>query len=258
MYNVAAAVKAQVLLGGKLYSFTSTGQLRTPVLGPGGIVNRVPEDLTDSSVLGDLLTDGGEYDGRYDDWYLQVPSKRLSIHGSTDYEVSKALKFFFTGDFSRNTSQSDGAPYSSYGSDTVPGDSPFITQEMRDADGSGLSDGVNFARKFTQLGIPYTDYTRKTLELVGGAEGDFSLLSQPWNYSVYYSYGKSMQRRQDINQTAYNRYENALDSTTGTNGQAICRSILTDPGNGCVPLDPFTDLSQQEINYIRPARPTRR
>jgi outer membrane receptor protein involved in Fe transport len=251
VYNIAAANQAQVLLGGKLYSFTSTGQLRTPVLGPGGIVNEIPEDLNDPSVLGDLLTDGGEYDGRYDDWYLQVPTKRLSIHGSANYEVSDALKFFATGDFSRNKAQSDGAPLSSFGGDVVPGDSPFITQQMRDAAGSDLADGINYARKFTQLGVPYTTYDRKMLELIGGVEGKFSLFAQPWNYSAYYSYGKSMQRRQDVNQTAYGRYQDGLDSTTGPDGQPICRSTLTSPGNGCVPINPFTDLTPDEINYLQ-------
>jgi outer membrane receptor protein involved in Fe transport len=251
VYNIAAADKAQVLLGGKLYSFTSTGQLRTPVLGPGGIVNRGPEDLNDPTVLGDLLTDGGEYDGRYDDWYLQVPTRRASVHGSTDYAFSDALKLFFTGDFSRIKSRSNGAPQSSFGGDVVPGDSPFITQQMRDAAGSDLADGINYARKFVQLGVPYTDYTRKSLELIGGLEGKFSLFSQPWNYSAYYSYGKSTQRRQDVNNTAYGRYLDALDSTTGPNGQPICRSTLTDPGNGCVPLNPFMDLTQDEINYLQ-------
>jgi len=251
VYNVNAGEAAQVLLGGKLYAFTHDGHLRAPVLGPGGIVNQTPEDLTNPSVLGDLLTDGGEYDGRYDDWYLQVPSNRVSFHGSADYSFSDAFKLFFTGDFSREKSQSAGAPYGSFGSDVVPGDSPFITQEMRDAAGSDLADGINFARKFAQLGVPYTTYNRKTFELIGGAEGKFSLFSQPWNYSAYYSYGKSIQRHQDFNQTAIGRYQDGLDSTVGPDGQPICRSTLTAPDNGCLPINPFADLSQQVIDYLQ-------
>ena len=249
--NIYSAHTAQVLLGGKLYSFTPTGGLRTPVLGPGGIVNRQAVDMTNPSNLGDLLTDGGEYTGRYDDWYLQVPSRRLALHASTNYEASDALKLFFTGDFSHNKAESAGAPYTSFGSDVVPGDSPFITNEMRAAAGSDLADGINFSRKYAQLGLATTQYDRKSFELVGGAEGKFSLLSQPWTYSAYYSYGKSIQHRRDVNSTANDKYQMAIDTTTGPNGQPICRSTLTDPSNGCVALNPFADLTQQQMDYIQ-------
>ncbi len=50
---------------------------------------------------------------------------------------------------------------------------------------------------------------------------------------------------------AYPRYYLAVDSATAAAGSAICRSTLTDPGNGCVPLNPFKRLTAKEIDYLR-------
>ena len=249
--NIYSGLTAQVLLGGDLYTFNPNGTLRAPVLGPGGFVNRQPVDTTDPANLGDLLTDGGEYTGRYDNYYLQVPSRRLTLHGSGHYDVSDALKLSFSADFSHNKAQSAYAPYTSFGSDVVPGDSPFITDEMRAAAGGPLTDGINFSRKYAQLGVGRTKFDRRTFQLTGGLDGDFRLFDHAWNYSAYYSYGKSIQRRQDFNNTANDRYAMAIDTTTGPDGQPICRSTLTDPDNGCVPINPFADLTQAGIDYIQ-------
>lgn len=251
VYNIYSGLTAQTLLGGKLYTYNPDGSLRAPVLGPGGFVNKQPVDMTNPYNLGDLLTDGGEYTGRYDNYYLEVPSRRMTLHGSGHYDFSDAFKLSFSADFAHGKAEAAYAPYTSFGSDVVPGDSPFITDEMRAAAGSDLADGINFSRKYAQLGVGRTTYDRNTFQLTGGIDGDFRLFNQPWNYSAYYSYGKSIQYRRDINNTANDRYQMALDTTTGPNGQAICRSTLTDPGNGCVPLNPFADLTPALIDYIQ-------
>ncbi|WP_438907599.1 hypothetical protein, partial [Bacillus licheniformis] len=55
----------------------------------------------------------------------------------------------------------------------------------------------------------------------------------------------------DFNATSYARWYQGLDSTTDARGNPICRSTLTSPGNGCVPINPFVTLTQPMINYIQ-------
>ncbi|WP_238473982.1 TonB-dependent receptor plug domain-containing protein [Altericroceibacterium spongiae] len=251
--NINTADAAQLVLGGKLYSVDrGTGALRDPILGPGGLVNAVPVDLdTSTDPLGTLLTNGGEYNGRYDGLYLSVPSKRINTRASASFEVSPALNLFANATFAHNKSEAGYLQMTAFGTDVVPADSPYITDAIRAASGGSVPDsGVQFARRFMELPAPRTDYDRKLFQSVVGAEGDFSLFAQPWNYSTYYSYGKTTQRVRDVNSTAYDRWYLGLDSTTGANGEAICRSTLDDPGNGCVPINPLVTLTPEMIDYI--------
>jgi outer membrane receptor protein involved in Fe transport len=251
--NINTADAAQVVLGGRLYSVNrDSGTLRDPILGPGGLINVVPVNLgTSTDPLGTLLTDGGEYNGRYDGWYLSVPSERFNTRASASFEVSDALKLFANATFAHNTSKAGFLQMTAFGTDVVPADSPFITDEMRAANGGAVpAGGVQFARRFMELPAPRTEYDRKLFQAVAGAEGDFTLFAQPWNYSTYYTYGKTTQRVRDVNSTAYDRWYMGIDSTTGANGEAVCRSTLDDPGNGCVAINPLVTLTPEMIDYI--------
>ncbi len=251
--NINTADAAQVVLGGRLYSVNrDSGTLRDPILGPGGLINVVPVNLgTSTDPLGTLLTDGGEYNGRYDGWYLSVPSERFNTRASASFEVSDALKLFANATFAHNTSKAGFLQMTAFGTDVVPADSPFITDEMRAANGGAVpAGGVQFARRFMELPAPRTEYDRKLFQAVAGAEGDFTLFAQPWNYSTYYTYGKTTQRVRDVNSTAYDRWYMGIDSTTGANGEAVCRSTLDDPGNGCVAINPLVTLTPEIIDYI--------
>ncbi|MFV0624598.1 TonB-dependent receptor domain-containing protein [Sphingomonas sp. ac-8] len=250
--NINTADAAQVILGGRLYAVNANGTLRDPILGPGGFVNATPVDLAgNADALGTLLTDGGEYNGRYDGWLLSVPSERISTRASAAYEISDALKLFAVGNFARNRATSASLQMTSFGSDAVPADSPFITQAMIDAAGGAIPEGgLRFARRFMELPQPRTEYDRRLFQGAVGAEGDFTLFAHPWNYSAYYSYGRTEQRIRDVNATAYDRWYLGLDSTRGPDGSAICRSTLDDPDNGCVAQNPLVPLTQQMIDYI--------
>ncbi|TCM35420.1 MULTISPECIES: TonB-dependent receptor domain-containing protein [unclassified Novosphingobium] len=250
--NINTADAAQVVLGGRLYAVSGNGTLRDPILGPGGFVNAVPVNLgTSTEPLGTLLTDGGEYNGRYDGWFLSVPSQRINTRASASFEVSDALKLFANATFAHNTSKAGYLQMTAFGTDVVPADSPYITDEMRAANGGAVpAGGVQFARRFMELAAPRTEYDRTLFQAVTGAEGDFTLFSKPWNYSTYYSYGKTTERVRDVNSTAYDRWYLGLDSTTGPDGKAICRSTLDDPGNGCVAINPLVKLTPEMIDYI--------
>jgi outer membrane receptor protein involved in Fe transport len=250
--NINTADAAQIILGGRLYAVNPNGSLRDPVLGPGGFVNAAPVSLNgNADALGTLLTDGGEYNGRYDGWLLSVPSERISTRASASYEISDALKLFAIGNFARTRSTSASLQMTSFGSDVVPADSPFITQQMIDAAGGAIPEGgLYFARRFMELPQPSTEYDRRLFQGTVGGEGDFTLFSHSWNYSAYYSYGRTEQRIRDVNATAYDRWYLGLDSTRGADGSAVCRSTLTDPGNGCVAMNPLVPLTQEMINYI--------
>lgn len=251
--SIYDARDAQLILGGRHYAVSADGRLRDPVLGPGGYVNADPVDWTfPSDALGNLLTDGGEYVGRYDNWYLSVPSDRLSSRASVEFDFSDALRLFANATFSKTRSYGSAQALNAYGYDMVPADSPFITDEMRAANGGEIEDGVYFARNFdNELGPSRSKYDRQLFQGVVGLQGDFALGSRDWNYAAYYAYGRTRARNIDLDMVAYDRFYQGLDSTAAGDGSAICRSTLDDPGDGCVAIDPFRRLTPEMIDYLR-------
>src|SRR5690606_19952234 len=179
-----------------LYTFNADGSLRRPELGLGGLVNLDTSSLgTASGLLMYGRTNGGEYVSRYDNWFLSVPSDRRSVRSTVNFDFCDTVRFFGSLSYSESASRSIGRAFATYGSDGVPADSPFITQEMIDANGGPFTGGIYFARNFdNDIGRMRTDYERDLLQVVAGLEGDFDFMSRPWNYSAYVSYGRSGER----------------------------------------------------------------
>ena len=79
---------------------------------------------------------------------------------------------------------------------------------------------------------------RDTTRIVGGAKGEFALSDKYFLWDVYYQHGKT---NTDEHMTpTYNtsRLSLATDAVVDPDtGNIVCRSTLTDPTNGCVPLN---------------------
>jgi outer membrane receptor protein involved in Fe transport len=72
--------------------------------------------------------------------------------------------------------------------------------------------------------------------ITAGVDG--KLGNGSWKYNGYLQYGAS---NRDLDLTGYriDRWFKGIDTTLDTNGNPICRSTLTFPGDGCVPINPF-------------------
>lgn len=242
---------AYVLLGEKLYTFDDDGALRLAELGPGGFTNAAPVNLGQADQVGLLTTDGGQYGGRYDDWLLSVPSDRFSASVRVNFAISDAHTLFASIDFSRSDSISVGAPLKSFGFYRIPADSPFISDAMRAANGGEIAAPLNFAGTFAQTGRSRTEFKRQLVQFVGGAKGVFEGFSIPWDYSLVYAFGRTRQKTRQVNNTAIDRFRLGLDTSTDASGNPVCRSTLSNPGNGCVAINPFAPLTQDMIDYIQ-------
>ena len=248
---LAYSPRAQVLLGGKPYTFNDDGTMRAPVLGPSGILANT-YDLSDSGSIANLETDGGEYGGRYDGWLLSVPSERFITHGTFGYQLTPNIRYFLEGDFARTTSHGEYGVWYEGGSNRLSSDNPFITDEMRAANG-GTVDDLAFVRQYPEFGRAKSYYKRNLYQIVTGFEGDLPSLihDHDWHWSAYYSYGKTEEITHDSNETSNDRYMKALDAVMGPNGKPVCRVTLTDPSDPCVPLNPFKPVTADVIKYLQ-------
>lgn len=99
----------------------------------------------------------------------------------------------------------------------------------------------------SNAGIPPqgSDNTREVFRFVIGANGKFGLFDRDWAWDVYYQ--KGVTKTDELLTNAWNveRMALATDAVVAPAGNAagiaagtiVCRSTLTTPGNGCVPIN---------------------
>ncbi len=94
---------------------------------------------------------------------------------------------------------------------------------------------------------------RETERYVIGGKGDFTAFGLDLDWDAYYQHGKT-QTHEQLTPTWNNaRLALATDAVVNpANGQIVCRSTLTSPTNGCVPLNRFGEgvASQAALNYV--------
>ena len=86
-------------------------------------------------------------------------------------------------------------------------------------------------------------------EFTVGLKGGFDMAGSPWTFDLSYQNGQSTYSRTLLNNINQVNVYNAADSVIvtaanrGTSGLAlgstVCRTTLTQPTNGCVPINPF-------------------
>ena len=81
-----------------------------------------------------------------------------------------------------------------------------------------------------------TDNSRDVYRYLAGATGNLSLFSRPWSWDLYFQRGIAKTHEEAFGILNTSRFALARDAVL-SNGQIVCRSTLTDPTNGCVPID---------------------
>ncbi len=109
--------------------------------------------------------------------------------------------------------------------------------------GASNRQSLTLADGSTPLDIK-ADNGRYLRRYVGGLEGNFNAFDSDWSWDVYYarSTTHNSTRAPDNLQSrgASSPHDMALDSVLDPKtGAIVCRSTLTNPGNGCIPFNPF-------------------
>jgi outer membrane receptor protein involved in Fe transport len=170
-----------------------------------------------------------------------------------------------------------------FGTDVVPSlscSNPFLTAQalsvltnfegLCGTDANGNEVGIVPISRFNvDLGARKEIDLRTTYRVVAGVTGDFN---QDWHYEVSVNYGHTKQDNQQHNDLYVMNPDGtpgpfalALDAVSvdangnilqpgdpGFGSNIVCRSTITDPGNGCVPLDLFGEgaPSPAAVNYV--------
>lgn len=213
----------------------------------------------------------GDYTNIYDNIKMVNASERVSLFTHIKHEITDKVRGFVEGTYTKSTiGPSYSVPPYRFGTSattwlSVSADNAYLPANIR-AQMSGPGGGNPAGPAFLNIGRINEDWTgnskientNTTKRFVAGLDGD---INDNWSWDVYYQYGRNtyygtvsdnlITSRNGV--TAQGNVNLAVDAVVNpANGQIVCRSTLTNPGNGCQPLNIFGQgvASQAAIDYI--------
>lgn len=198
---------------------------------------------------------GGDYlisrEGHWSSNSLSPHEERGNVFGRLSFEVSPAFVPFVQYSYSGYNGRSFYQQTPSTGV-TIQRDNPFlptaIVNQMTALNLTNISIGTS------NVGFPAagSNNTREVYRLVAGADGEFELGKGSWKYNAYYQAGIARTNELLTNTWLNSRVALAQDAVRGPNGTIVCRSTLTNPTNGCVPLNRIGigGVTQAAIDYV--------
>ncbi|TPE60552.1 TonB-dependent receptor [Sandaracinobacter neustonicus] len=189
---------------------------------------------------------GGSGINNTEDLVLEQPFERWSALGKITYEISPSFNFYARVSYSGSKMVGD----SIIGNDqiTIQRDNVFIPAAVRTILNANPS-----ITSFT-MGRSLEDYARGYFkqdvwawQAIGGLTGE---IKNSWNYDFSFSYGKSRNKTVFMDARITAGWREAVDAidNPATPGvvDPICRSTLTNPANGCIPLNLFGVIGDGE------------
>jgi outer membrane receptor protein involved in Fe transport len=240
----------------------ANGPLRGTSFGPGGTIGQ----FVFGPIQQGQVQAGGTIESLPIRGALLPDDEHWSIYGRLSYEVTDNINAIIEGSYAGNDTVNWSAVYVRQGASAlnITRDNPFIpvaTQQAMDQAGV-TSFALNrlFYDMINRPGehIGEAGYNRRQDRILLALEGSF-LDNGKWR--AYYQRGHSKVWYTRDNNVIVGRFNQAVDvtgnpATGGLAGVAvgapICRSTLTNPANGCVPLNVFGEgsLGAAAISWV--------
>ncbi|WP_395671686.1 TonB-dependent receptor domain-containing protein [Phenylobacterium sp.] len=192
------------------------------------------------------------------------PTDSQNLFGYASYDITDNLKASVQLNYGRFHTVGNSWTASHNGSLTIRIDNPFlpasVVQRMQQAGvttfqlGTSLTgdvsgNGGSIEAERDMLGMPIVDLERELSRGVFALDGKMQLFGSDWTWNAYYQKGRAKSYSDVLNNPQTANIRNAVDAVlvtaenVGTSGLPIgsiaCRSTLTNPTNGCAPLDVF-------------------
>lgn len=208
--------------------------LRGTYFGVGGTVNQFAYGNTR-----DPWTVGGDWE------MVQVnnvttldPSEdRDSAFGRASFQVTDNVEVYGQVSWARHSAWQNSGVQLNQGNITILSDNAFIPAEVKSQlDALGIT---SFSLGSTNADLPVRQLnnTRIVKRYTVGASGFFNLWNSEWDWDTYWQHGVADTHEVAVNITNNARLALAQDAVFDTAGNIVCRSTLTDPGNGCIPFN---------------------
>jgi outer membrane receptor protein involved in Fe transport len=168
---------------------------------------------------------------------------RDGLFGRFEYEVTDNLKVFAQASYNKFIGLNYYITHANINNVRLQADNAYLPPEIR----SQLPAGSSIVIGTSNYGWPTwgANNEREVTRLVGGAKGKFNALERDWNWDAYVQRGQAKVNEELINTYSNYRIAQAQDAVVAPAGNPagipagtiVCRSTLTSPTNGCVPLN---------------------
>jgi iron complex outermembrane receptor protein len=211
----------------------NAGPLRGTQFGPGG----TPMPFTYGNLVTATTMQGG------DSGYVvaiepELPSRRGNAFARLSYDVADGITLFAEANYAETQSKLSNPNFTpSDTALTIGIDNAFLPASVRTAMVAQGLTSFSFGRSNYDYATGKMNLHRQLWRGVVGAEGAFG---NGWTWDAYYSHGEveNLFRVDNLRNTA--NFNLAVDAVIDpATGRAVCRSTLTNPGNGCVPINLF-------------------
>ena len=206
---------------------------------------------------------GGDYlisrEGHWSSNSLAPHEERGNIFGRLSYEVSPAFTPFVQYSYSAYSGRSfyQQTPSTNV---VIQRDNAFLPTALVDQMVALNLTSINMGTSNNGFPSAGSSNTREVYRFVAGADGEFELGKGSWKYSTYYQVGIANTNETLTNTWLNSRVSLAQDAVRAPAGNAagipagtiVCRSTLTSPTNGCVPLNRIGigGVTQEAIDYV--------
>ena len=249
-------------------------------VGPSG----TPASFNFGNISG-AYSNGGDGEGSEGDLdHLTIPIRTFTFFGYGSYKLADNLSASLELNYGKSFSENNSYAANRFGTVTIQRDNAYLnptigaqmdalgiasfslgTSNLNNLDTTGAHLANNsLSAEAESLGVPVSTNRRQLFRGVFNLEGS---LGGNWSWNAYYQHGESRVRTLVTNNVYTPNYNLAVDAVqvtpgnVGTSGLPVgsiaCRSSLSDPANGCQPLDLFGVgvASQAAISYVNgPAR----
>lgn len=210
----------------------SSGPLRGTQFGPGG----TPTAFT-FGTISSIFQIGGDGINLGRDITIYQPNDRQSYFLRLNYDLTDTTELFTEASYSRSFSDNPVLPAWDFGSIRIHNDNAFLPASVRTAMASNGLSSFLMGRIHSDFGWISAKTVAETSRFTIGAKGEFA---PGWTWDGYYGYGHTLNGTDLYNNPIVGRLVLATDAVVNPgNGQVVCRSTLSTPGNGCIPINLF-------------------
>jgi iron complex outermembrane recepter protein len=219
----------------------TTGPLKGIAFGEGGVPYKFNYG---EGVARDLLMNGGDYKAVQlnDATSLDPSDSRQNAFFRVSYDVTDNVNVWAQASWAAADTYSVAFPHYSAGTagPLIQSGNPFIPASVQT---QMTALGVTSFRLGTMnYEMPHvaTGIVRAANRYVVGADGKFDAMETEWTWNTYVQLGRTRSSFNTYNVENTAKLALAVDAVRDpTTGAIVCRSTLTNPGNGCVPWNPM-------------------
>lgn len=177
--------------------------------------------------------------------YIDVPQSRGNLYTRLSYKLADDLTGYVEGSWSRSDTTTLSSPpnTSQKGTINIAADNAYLPASISTAMANDGIASIPVGFVHNDWGHTVAGNRNTTGRVVLGVEGTFG----GWTYNAHASYGDAVNDYSIGNNVLWNNLLQGADAVYAPNGGIVCRSTLTNPNNGCQPVNVFG------INQISPA-----